>query len=524
MMFLSSLAASDLGYIGLDDLAARLTNSLDTLARLDRYRGHLFNWYDTRTLEPLNPRYVSTVDSGNLAVSLLALKEGCLELADGPALRSQQWRGLADVLNLLDDAVERLDLGREEALALRGCLDAIETRVTNVEDDPRRWWPTLCDLRDRDIPDLDRRLLEAVSERQGHAATLARVRDVRIWLERLHHHVRSMDRECRSLCPWLGPLAGTPPACAVAATAVATVLPPSLGLGQIAARCRQARELVGHSIAAPSSAEDAGARLAWSAALSDALDRGEQAAAALRASLVEIAARAEALALAMEFRPLYDKDLRLFHIGYNVTADRLDSHHYDLLASEARLASLFAIAKGDAPIEHWFHLGRATTSIARHCCLLSWGGSMFEYLMPRLLVRSEAGSLLAESEITAVDAQRRYARTLGVPWGMSESGLSATDGDQTYQYRSFGVPTLGLRRGLATETVVAPYASVLALSVDVDAAIKNLSRLEELDMVGDFGFYEAADFTPDRYAGRHALRSRPVVHGAPPGHESRGAR
>ena len=498
MMFLSSLAACDLGYVGLDDLASRLTNSLDTLARLDRYRGHLLNWYDTRTLEPLTPRYVSTVDSGNLAVSLLALKEGCLELADGPALRSQQWRGLADVLKLLDDAVERLDLGSEEALALRGCLDALETGMTNVEDDPGRWWSVLRDLSDRDVPDLDRHLLGAVAEKKGHPATLARVRDVRIWLERLHHHVRSMDRECRSLFPWLGPLTQAPPALAAVATAVATVLPPTLRLGEIAAHCRQAREFVRQSVAAQPSADDADAQLAWRAALADALDRGGQAAAALRASLVEIAARVETLALAMEFGLLYDKDLRLFHIGYNVTADRLDSHHYDLLASEARLASLFAIAKGDAPVEHWFHLGRATTLIARHCCLLSWGGSMFEYLMPRLLVRSEAGSLLAESEIAAVDAQRRYARTLGVPWGMSESGLSATDSDQTYQYRSFGVPALGLRRGLATETVVAPYASVLALPVDVDAAMNNLRRLEELGLIGDFGFYEAADFTPDR--------------------------
>ena len=181
-----------------------------------------------------------------------------------------------------------------------------------------------------------------------------------------------------------------------------------------------------------------------------------------------------------------------------MTADRLDSHHYDLLASEARLASLFAIAKGDAPVEHWFHLGRATTSIAGTSSLLSWGGSMFEYLMPRLLMRSEAGSLLAESEIAAVDAQRRYARTLRVPWGMSESGLSATDSDQAYQYRSFGVPALGLRRGMETETVVAPYASVLALPVDADAAMENLRRLEELGLIGDYGFYEAADFTPDR--------------------------
>lgn len=497
MMFLSSLAACDLGYLGLDELASRLRNSFGTLARIERYRGHFFNWYDTRTLEPLNPRYVSTVDSGNLAVSLLALKEACLELAEGPALRSQQWRGLSDVLKLLDDAVERLDLGRAEALSLRGYLDAIESRLTNVEDEPVRWQSTLRDLCDRDVPELDRHLLAAVEEKEGHAATLARVREVRIWLERLHHHLRSMDREYRALFPWFLLLKQAPLSAAGLAVEVATAVPPTLRLAEVADHCRRARDLVTQSAAAQPPVDDH-ARLAWRTALSAALDQGAQATGALRVSLVEIAAQAENLALAMDFGLLYDKDLRLFHIGYNVTADRLDSHHYDLLASEARLASLFAIAKGDAPVEHWFHLGRATTVIARDRCLLSWGGSMFEYLMPRLLVRSEAGSLLAESERVAIDAQRRYSRTLGIPWGMSESGLSTTDSDHAYQYRSFGVPALGFRRGLATETVVAPYASVLALPVDADAALENLRRLEELGLIGDYGFYEAADFTPDR--------------------------
>jgi cyclic beta-1,2-glucan synthetase len=497
MMFLSSLAACDLGYLGLDELASRLRNSLETLARIDRYRGHLFNWYDTRTLEPLTPRYVSTVDSGNLAVSLLALKEGCLELADGPALRSQQWRGLSDVLKLLDDAVGHLSLGSDEASSLRGYLDAIESRLRSVEDDPGRWWPTLRDLCDRDVPELDRHLLSAVEEKKGHAATLPRVGEVRIWLERLHHHLRSMDREYGSLFPWLPLLTQAPPALAGLAAAIATAVSPTLRLTETADGCRQARDLLKRPAAAEPPANEP-ALAEWRTALSHALDQGEQAAAALGTSLEEMAAQAEALALAMDFALLYNRELRLFHIGYNVSADRLDPHYYDLLASEARLASLFAIAKGDAPVEHWFHLGRATTVVNHDRCLLSWGGSMFEYLMPRLLVRSEAGSLLAESEYVAVEAQRRYGRTLGIPWGMSESGFSATDTDQSYQYRSFGVPALGFRRGLATETVVAPYASVLALPVDVGESLENIRRLEELGLIGDYGFYEAADFTPDR--------------------------
>ena len=497
MMFLSSLAACDLGYVGLDELASRLRNSLDTLARIDRYHGHLFNWYDTRTIEPLEPRYVSTVDSGNLGVSLLALKEGCLELADGPALRTQQWRGLSDLLRLLTDAAEHLSLDNDEAASLRGHIDAIESPLRAIEDDPSRWWPALRNICDRDVPELDRHLLDAIEQRKGHVATLARVREVRIWLERLHHHLRTMDREYGVLFPWLRLLGQAPPALIAIAAEVAAVVPPTLRMTDTAARCRQARDI----LAVPAQAahrESEPRPEEWMTALHRALEQGEQAAAALGASLSEIAGQAEGLALAMDFAPLYNKDLRLFHIGYNVSADRLDAHHYDLLASEARLSSLLAIAKGDAPVEHWFHLGRATTVVDHHRCLLSWGGSMFEYLMPRLLVRSEAGSLLAESESAAVEGQRRYGQTLGIPWGMSESGFSATDLDHAYQYQSFGVPALGFRRGLSTDLVVAPYASMLALPVDAGAAMGNIRRLEELGLLGDFGFYEAADFTPDR--------------------------
>jgi len=497
MMFLSSLSACDLGYVGLDELASRLRNTLQTLTHVERYRGHLLNWYDTRTLEPLTPRYVSTVDSGNLAVSLLALKEGCVELAAGPALRPQQWRGLLDVFKLLDDAVGRLSLGGEEGAGLRRDLDAMEASVRLGEDDPARWWSTLRELCDRAVRELDRRLLAAIEEKKDHPATLPQVREVRIWLERLHHHLRSMDREYGALFPWLPLLAEAPPASEAIAAAIATAVPLTLPLTAMADGCRQARDRLNAPTDALSTTETV-AHNEWRTALAEALDRGAQAAATLRTSLADIAEQTEALALAMDFTFLYDKEVRLFHIGYNMTADRLDPHHYDLLASESRLASLFAIAKGDVPVEHWFHLGRPTTVVDHDRCLLSWGGSMFEYLMPRLLVRSEPGSLVAESERAAVDTQRRYARTLGTPWGMSESGLSATDADHAYQYRSFGVPALGFRRGLATETVVAPYASVLALPIDEDAAVANIRRLEELGLIGEYGLYEAADFTPDR--------------------------
>ena len=236
----------------------------------------------------------------------------------------------------------------------------------------------------------------------------------------------------------------------------------------------------------------------WLSDLDAGIARSEHAQDALRQGLRAVAARAEAMAAAMEFGLLYDHESRLFHIGFNASSDRVDPHHYDLLASEARLASYFAIAKNDVPVEHWFFLGRPITSLPSGLALVSWNGSMFEYLMPSLLLRGGPDTLMARSEQAAVDTQRRYARTLGIPWGVSESAYAVLDADEHYQYHAFGVPGLGLRRGLARDRVVTPYASALALAVRPGEAVRNLRQLEELGLSGTYGAFEAADFTPER--------------------------
>ena len=493
MLLLSSLAASDLGYLDPVEFASRTKNTLDTLDALARHRGHFFNWYDTRTLEPLAPHYVSTVDSGNLAMSLLAVKQGCLEISRRPAVRPAQWDGLHDALRLLRDAARGLPLRRDAMAAVLAPLDRLEQQVTASRRDPSGWCAALRALGTVPAAAFDRALLDALGDAGGRAAAdLHRLRDVRTWVERVTHHVRSMQRQMDELCPWLGALAATPPSGRALADAIAAIIQPTTRLVDLAERCRLARERVA------ASRPDEGRDESWEAALVDALDRGARVATALHNDLLRLAARADAMAWAMDFRPLYDPDSRLFRIGYDASADRLDTHHYDLLASEARASSLLAIAKGDVPVEHWFHLGRPVTAIRRRRCLISWGGSMFEYLMPSMLLRSEPGTLLAESERAAIDAQTRHADRLGIPWGMSESGFAAIDANQTYQYRSFGVPALGLRRGIAADAVVAPYASLLAVAIAPRAAVANARRLDALGLLGEFGFYEAADFTPER--------------------------
>ena len=200
----------------------------------------------------------------------------------------------------------------------------------------------------------------------------------------------------------------------------------------------------------------------------------------------------------MDFSFLFDHTRKQFSIGYRVADSTLDANCYDLLASEARLTSFIAIAKGDVPSSHWFRLGRPLTPVGRGSALISWSGSMFEYLMPALMMISPTGSLLYQTYELVVRRQIDYGREREVPWGISESAYNARDLDLTYQYTAFGVPGLGLKRGLSEDLVIAPYATALAAMIDPNAATQNFARLAEAGGKGAYGFYEALDYTSER--------------------------
>jgi cyclic beta-1,2-glucan synthetase len=318
--------------------------------------------------------------------------------------------------------------------------------------------------------------------------------EIRVWLERAHHHLIGMQREFETLYPWLALIEMAPLGCEDLGRSIEDLLSPTLPLVEAADACARARTLVADCAKTMTDY----AATAWLSELDTAIERGRIAQDGLRRHLLDAAARADATAAAMDFNLLYDHETRLFHIGYNVSSDRIDPHHYDLLATEARLASYFAIAKKDVPTEHWFFLGRPISRLSSGLSLVSWNGSMFEYLMPSLLLRSGPGTLIAQSEHAAVDTQRHYANRFHIPWGVSESAYSSLDADDHYQYHAFGVSGLGLRRGLSRDHVVAPYASALALAVDPSAAVRNLRELEGLGISGSYGAFEAADFTPER--------------------------
>jgi cyclic beta-1,2-glucan synthetase len=515
-LLLSGLAAGDLGYVGLLGLALRLDSTLDSLDSLERYRGHFLNWYDTRTLAPLPPRYVSTVDSGNLAGSLITLAQGCLSMSDMQPFRWARWQGLIDTLALLEEGLPAAE-SKTRPSPLRAALAETRVDIQSAEHEPDRWQGLLERVSLQALPEIDRLLMQLI-EIRPHALSPEVLDGLRLCSDRLRHHVMGMRREVELLVPWLA-LVEHPPVLVTEPAAEPRVLQawhelreclpvtprlrqiPEMGL-VAEAKLKTLRALVIEANGSVMS--DAGSEhrnqeaLAWCTQLAEALQTARLAAGSLQIGYRRISQRCDALVQGMDFSFLFDRRRKVFRIGFNLDAGKLDDNHYDLLVSEARLASLIAIAKGDVPASHWLNLARPLARIGGSLALLSWSGTIFEYLMPLLLTRSYPGTLLHESCRTAVQRQRQYAGGRDAPWGISESGYYAFDAGQSYQYRAFGVPGLGLKRGLEDDLVVAPYASLLALPLTTKGVLDNYERFKALGMIGLYGPYEALDYTPSR--------------------------
>lgn len=485
----STLAARDLGFIGVRECLIRIRNVLDTLEQMDRHRGHWLNWYDTSNLVPLEPRYVSTVDSGNLAVCLLVVKQGCCENDRLSLLGKVHRDGLIDTFQLLIESVMVIDARIDPVLFLQ--IRDIHAKIESVLSE--NGYQKLKELAMVQWPHLERSLVDFLIVSNVNDTTV--VSEIHVWLERFGHHLQAMLRDLDEYAPWLQVFQNAPTNSVAGFVNMRAALTPDLPLSeQIAAADWLKREIL-------SSVEqnnlDPDTRN-WMVQLGNALELGLVAQSELLSEAKALSIRSGSHAYAMDFSWLYDTDCRLFHIGYNLSNSQLDTNHYDLLASEARIASFFAIAKHDVPLEHWFHLGRP---VVRHHGLpvaQSWNGSMFEYLMPALFLPGRPDTFLGESEFIAVLSQQADARRRRTPWGVSESGFIETDAQGHYQYQAFGTSELGIRRGLSDDCVIAPYASILALSVSAEAVIDNLHELQSLGATGRYGFMEAIDFTASR--------------------------
>ena len=477
----SALAAHDFGYLPADNLWQRVSRTMATLDKLERYDGHLLNWYDTRTLQPLLPRYVSTVDSGNFLATLWLLEQGCHDVLRLPILGHGCFGGLTDTLGLLRETCERDVSIAVPIRQLRHLLHAgIETQAFIGR-------LRLAAGSARQIIETKRWASPAGDECSYWASRL--VAEVTAWTETVDRYLRWMETLTR------------PPDSFLRVLGEENVEHRQRALQKIPSLLALASEGVPavDAILAYHGALELRPELAqWLDQLASEYHQARGCAAEMVKNFGQLSASARNIAQAVNMRFLYDAKRELFAIGYAVGEPLEFDTHYDLLASECRLASLVAIAKGDAPIEHWTALGRPRGRSARGPALLSWSGTMFEYLMPLLLMRAYSESLLERACRDAVAVQIRYGDSEGVPWGVSECAFSALDALQTYQYRAFGVPALALKRGREEDLVVAPYATILALPIAPRAAVANLQRLERMGLAGPMGLYESIDFTREK--------------------------
>jgi cyclic beta-1,2-glucan synthetase len=495
LYLLSVATAHDFGWIGMVETLERLEATLDSMRGLERFRGHFFNWYGTKDRRALSPKYVSSVDSGNLAGHLIALANCCramiAEIVAGPAA----FDGIGDALKLMrESAPGPAEEWRSRTVTRKSLadeLDAVVALLHGPPSEPAEIAARFAALtaRGTTIADMGRTLAEE--------SELAR--DLPGWGSAVDAAITSHQRDLDRLMPWaaagwkefLGSAHATPIRGELESMFAS---PPTLG--SLPELCEAAIGiLIGHPVASGATAAEDAARIAR---LIDAFERAAQAARSVERRLVALARLAREMAEAMDFSFLFDAERQLLAIGYRVTEGALDPNCYDLLASEARLASFIAIAKGDVPARHWFRLGRGLTAADHSAVLLSWSGSMFEYLMPSLVMRAPTGSLMEQTNRLVVHRQISYAAERGVPWGISESQYNARDLDFTYQYSTFGIPDLAYKRGLGDDLVIAPYATGLAAMMMPKAAVANFAALAAAGGRGRYGWYEALDYTPSR--------------------------
>jgi cyclic beta-1,2-glucan synthetase len=499
MMLLATLSAHDMGYIGPLELSLRLSNAFDSMDTLERVRGHFLNWYDTRTFAPLPPRYVSMVDSGNLAACLLILRQGCREIPRTPLV---EWNGLFDTLGLLSDTLDQTNLGGVSS-ELQNAIDSLSAQVKSLSDEDQFSPTLLIKLLQENRVELEKMLWDAVQNSWEEPAPDA-LRSVSVCIERWHYQLKHIRMDLQALAPWLLSLADMPPlidqpeinpelASAWAELQTALSLKPLLG--EIPDICKRAGSIL-EKITGLLDEKDQAA-LDWCRSLANELESAHKNSASLLDDYSALVSRAESFFQAMNFNFLFDPQRRVFHIGYNVESGRLDPNYYDLMASEARIGSLVAIARGDVPQNHWLYLARPLTQVNGTRALLSWSGTMFEYLMPALFAESYPNTLMDQSCRAAIEQQIEYAAEKEIPWGISESSYYTFDAVQVYQYQAFGIPDLGFKRGLSKDLVVAPYASMLALPFDPHAVMQNLARFDKLKMRGLYGLYESIDFTSE---------------------------
>lgn len=468
LSLLSNQAAYDFGYVTASQLLERTSNSFGTMQKMERYAGHFYNWYDTQSLAPLHPKYISSVDSGNLAGHLLTLRQGLFEIPKQKIIGDQLWYGLYDTVRIITQTIPE-----DKRSGFNDFQKSFETILTNI--------PSRLDTIKNSVDSLAQQLAYLMEDPIPSS-------EAKEWMRMLDSQLKSIADEINLFAPWLSE--------------------PAL-LDKVPDRDKWVENFTLEALVEKKSSEVlVSGEESPHTKLNYLLSRSASLAQDRIMLLLGLADQCVDLA-DIEYDFLYDKSQHLLSIGYNVDHNRRDESFYDLLASEARLGSFVAIAQGKLPQENWFALGRRLTSTGHTPTLLSWSGSMFEFLMPNLVMPTYRNTLLETTCKGSVKRQIEYGRQKNVPWGISESCYNLVDAHLTYQYKAFGVPGLGFKRGLGLDLVVAPYATVLALMVDPLAAFQNLEKLRAEGFHGKYGFFEAVDYTPARLT---RDKSKIVIH------------
>ena len=469
----SRLAAVDLGFLTVPEFVADTEHTFDSIDRMPRLdNGQLYNWYDTHTLEAVKPRFISAVDNGNLVCSLWTIKQGCLGAVSEPMFRPELWRGVRDHL----DIIEELLAAENADNALIAVVQDLKLRANSLRESPAAWSEALMGL-ERDVVAFGKKL--AATPTPSEALW---------WTHELSLRIVHLENLLYDFAPWLQPQFAK-------CCQDAPVQPGKLTLESLPRICNTLDQKISRMLQEGGSTIESRSMLQL---LRSAIARTSNVSKSIATRLERVAARADALAKSMDFKFFFDPKKKLLFTGYNVEESRFTPSHYDLLASEARSGTFVAIAKGDIPQESWLAMERRLTSYENEHVLLSWTGTMFEYLMPLLWMKTYPNTILDQTTQGAVRSQQKYATLKSIPWGISEASCSKINSSGHYHYEAFGVPGLAVSRDLSRDLVVSPYSSFLSLLVDAPSALENIRKMKNLGWLGSYGFYEAADFTPSR--------------------------
>ena len=475
MGLMAILSARDFGYISTSEMIDMLSNTFTTIEKLDFWHGHLLNWYDTRTLKPLRPRFISTVDSGNFVSYLITLEQGMKKYLDSPLLDKVFVNGIKDTMACSGkDGVSEFD-----------AIKPMSVISTAEQFDPLLWGKILTEL------SIDGRFdgLKLPS-----------------WKAKTERMIRIFKKDLSDFMPWVDLLQNIPlelkqsHETAAKFDKLIEILTANPKLKNMRHVYNDATMLIDSLMNTAISLNEQAFMIGkiWLGELRVSINLAAKNMEKFLEKYNALVDRVNKISEGTLFPPLYVPKKQLFSIGYNLEEEKLVNSYYDLLASEARQTSYIAIARGEIPPAHWFNMGRALTVVDGYKGLVSWTGTMFEYLMPLLLMKPFKNTLLDETYSFVIKSQKKYGRQRNMPWGTSESAFNSMDINLDYQYKAIGVPWLGLKRGLIEDAVTSPYSTMLALLVDPEGAYQNIKHLKAEGLDGPYGLYEAADYTKQR--------------------------